>query len=373
MKIVIAPDSFKGGLSAKQAALSMKKGIERVTDCETVLIPMADGGEGTSEAISEALGAEPVKVSVLDALGRETTAEYHIGDDCAIMEMSAASGIMIIPNSELNPLKASTFGTGQLILDAISKGVKRIIIGIGGSATNDGGMGMATALGVKFFDKNGCELVGCGENTEKIASIDTSGINPKIKETEIKVACDVTNTICGKNGATYMFGPQKGVTKDLLEKLDNGLENYVKKIYESTGKDLLTLKGGGAAGGLGVGLVAFTGAKLEKGFDIVAEAVGLEDRIKGADLVLTGEGSTDRQTAFGKLPSGVGKIAKKYNVPCVIISGAVKGDISPLYDCGITAAFSTLSTIRTLEEAINNAAIDLENATENVVRIFYRR
>ena len=373
MKIVIAPDSFKGSMTAQQAAQTVKKGALRACECKTILVPMADGGEGTAEVVSEVLGGYPETITVKGPLGDAVKATYYIAGDLAVMEMAVASGITLISQERLNPLKASTYGTGQMIADALGKGVKKIIIGIGGSATNDGGMGMAAALGVKFLDGNGAELEPCGENLEKIEKVDISGINPKIKGVELKVACDVTNPLCGENGASAVFGPQKGATPEMVKQLDAGLLNMAEKAKAVCGTDLLVIPGGGAAGGLGAGLTAFCGGKLEKGFDIIAEAVGLEEKIKGADLVITGEGKTDRQTAFGKLPAGVAGIAKKYGVPCVLISGAVVGDVTELYDCGITAAFATVSTTCDLETAIRTAAECLERAAENVVRLFGRR
>ncbi|MBR5587000.1 MAG: glycerate kinase [Clostridia bacterium] len=370
MKIVIAPDSFKGSLSAQHAAESIKKGVKSALDCETVLLPMADGGEGTAEVVAGVLAGSEVNLIVKGPLGEPTSATYYIAGDLAVMEMAVASGITLVPREKLNPLKASTYGTGQMIADALSKGVRKIIIGIGGSATNDGGMGMAAALGVKFIDKDGKELIPCGENLEKIAEIDLSGINQKVKNVEIKVACDVTNPLCGENGASAVFGPQKGATPEMVKQLDAGLLNMAKKAKKVCGTDLTSIPGGGAAGGLGAGLVAFCGGVLEKGFDIISEAVKLEEKIKGADLVITGEGATDRQTAFGKLPAGVGGIAKKCGVPCVLISGALVGDVHELYDCGITAAFAAVTKVTDLDDVMKNAAENLERAAENVARLF---
>lgn len=373
MKIVIATDSFKGSMTAQTAAKTIRAGAARAADCETVLVPMADGGEGTAAVVADVLGGKSVKINVQGPLDGEVEAEYFLAGDLAIMEMAVASGIILVDRKDLNPLKASTYGTGQMIADAMKNGAKKIIIGIGGSATNDGGMGMAAALGVRFIDKTGKELRPCGENLERIAKIDLSGMNTSVKETEIRVACDVTNTLCGENGASYVFGPQKGATPEMVKQLDAGLCNMAKKATEVTGINLLEIPGGGAAGGLGAGLVAFCGGKLEKGFDIIADAVGLEEKIKGADLVITGEGKTDRQTVFGKLPAGVAGIAKKHGIPCVLISGAVVGDIPELYDCGITAAFATVSTTCDLDTALKTAAECLERASENVVRLFAKR
>ncbi len=368
MKIIIAPDSFKGSLSAKEAADCIERGIRRVVDCETVKIPMADGGEGTVEALAQTLGGELVTVKVNGPLFDKVEATYCVADKTAVIEMSAASGITLISKDKLDPTATSTYGTGELILDAIRRGCGKIILGIGGSATNDGGAGMAMALGARFLDKDGREVRPVGGELGRIESIDVSGMPKEIADTEFLVACDVENPLCGEKGASYVFGPQKGASEADVKLLDDALFHFADKIKQQLGVEVRELKGGGAAGGLGAGLYAFCGATLKKGFDIISNTVSLSERIEGADLVITGEGCTDYQTAFGKLPCGVANTAKAQGIPCILISGAIKGDISLLYDKGITAAFSTVTDGVPIDEAIKNAAPNLERAAENAMR-----
>ncbi len=368
MKIIIAPDSFKGSLSAKEAADCIERGILRAVDCETVKIPMADGGEGTVEALAQTLGGELVTVKVNGPLFDEVDATYCVAGETAVIEMSAASGITLISRDRLDPTATSTYGTGELILDAIRRGCGRIILGIGGSATNDGGAGMAAALGARLLDKEGREISPVGGELSSIETIDVSGMPSEITKTEFLVACDVTNPLCGESGASFVFGPQKGADTETVKLLDANLSHFADKIRECLGIEVRKLQGGGAAGGLGAGLHAFCGAKLRQGFDIISETVSLAKRIEGADLVITGEGRTDYQTAFGKLPCGVANTAKAQGIPCILISGAIKGDISSLYDNGITAAFSTVTDNVPLDEAIKNAAPNLERAAENAMR-----
>lgn len=372
MKIIIAPDSFKGSLSASEAADCIERGIKRVVDCETVKIPMADGGEGTVEALAKTLGGELVTVKVKGPLFDEVDATYCVAGELAVIEMSAASGITLISKDRLDPMATSTYGTGELILDAIKRGCKKIILGIGGSATNDCGAGMATALGARLLDKNG-EAVPCvGGELWRVETIDVSGMPSEIEKTEFLVACDVKNPLCGENGASYVFGPQKGADQQTVKTLDANLSHFAQKIKEHLGVEVKDVSGGGAAGGLGAGLYAFCGATLRAGFDIICDTVKFEDRINGADLVITGEGCTDYQTAFGKLPSGVASVARARGIPCILISGAIKGDISPLYDKGIVAAFPTVTDGVSLDEAIKNAAQNLERAAENAMRAWLR-
>ena len=368
MKIIIAPDSFKGSLSAAEAADCIERGIKKIIDCETVKIPMADGGEGTVDAMAESLGGALVSTKVKGPLFDEVNATYLVAGNVAVIEMSAASGITLIPRDRLDPMRASTFGTGELILDAIKRGCDKIILGIGGSATNDGGAGMAAALGVRFLDVNGEAVCPCGGELGKIATIDLSGQIPEIKNTEFFVACDVNNPICGESGASYVFGPQKGADTKTVRLLDANLSHFADKIKEQLGIEVRSLQGGGAAGGLGAGLYAFCGAKLRRGVDIICDAVGLADKIKGADLIITGEGCTDYQTAFGKLPSGVASLAKSAGIPCLLISGAINGDISQLYSKGVVAAYATVTDDVPLAEAIKNAAQNLERTAENAIR-----
>jgi len=358
-KIVIAPDSFKGNLTSLQVA--------------SIKVPMADGGEGTVQSLVDAGKGKLVKKRVKGPAGKLVTANYGwlAKQKTAVIEMAEASGLPLVKGRDKNPLKTTTYGTGQLIIDAIDKGAKKVIIGIGGSATNDGGTGMAQALGVKFFSANGKEIkeLGSGGMLAKIAKIDASTIDPRVAKTNIVVACDVENPLCGKKGASHVFGPQKGATPKMVLKLDENLKNFGKLMKRDLNKDVVRTPGAGAAGGLGAGLLAFTNAKLESGIDIVLKATNLAKYIKGADLVLTGEGRVDFQTAFGKTPSGVAKAAKKCNVPVVAIGGALSDDARLVFDHGIDAIESAAAKDMTFEVAIKNSKQDLANAAERVIRM----
>ena len=373
-KIVIAPDSFKGNLTSLEVASCLEKGVKRVLPkVKCVKVPMADGGEGTVQSMVDAAKGKLVSKRVKGPAGKLVTAKYGwlAKQKTAVIEMAEASGLPLVKGREKNPLKTTTYGTGQLILDAINKGAKSIIIGIGGSATNDGGSGMAQALGVKFLDTKGKEIkaLGSGGMLSKIGSIDISSIDPRVAKTKIVVACDVENPLCGKKGASHVFGPQKGATPAMVKQLDENLKHLGKLISRDLKKNVVRMPGAGAAGGLGAGLVAFTGAKLESGIDIVLKATNLAKYIKGADLVLTGEGRVDFQTAFGKTPSGVAKAAKKHNVPVIAIGGALSDDARQVFDHGIDCIESAAAKDMTLETAIKNSKQDLANAAERVVRM----
>ncbi|MBB6217290.1 glycerate kinase [Anaerosolibacter carboniphilus] len=373
MKIVIAPDSFKGALSSIKIANAMEEGIKRtLVDVEIIKVPMADGGEGTVEAMVEATGGRMVYTDVTGPLGDTVHSFYGIlGDgETAVIEMAAASGLPLVPIDQRNPLYTTTYGTGELIKHAIENKCTKVMMGIGGSATNDGGMGMAQALGVRFFDKEGNKLALGGKELEKIQQIDMSGIHPNIADVEIKVACDVTNPLWGERGAAYVFGPQKGANPEIVERLDKGLKHLSSVIQKELGKEIADLPGAGAAGGLGGGLVAFLNARLESGVQMVIRSSKLEEKIKNADLVMTGEGKTDEQTAFGKVPFGVAQIAKKYNVPVVCLSGALTEGAEKLYDHGITALFSAVNKDMSLKEAMDHTDELVKNASENIVRLF---
>lgn len=373
-KIIIAPDSFKGNLTSLEVASCLEKGIKRVLPkAKCVKVPMADGGEGTVQSMVDAAKGKFVSKRVKGPAGKLVTAKYGwlAKQKTAVIEMAEASGLPLVKGREKNPLKTTTYGTGQLMLDAISKGAKTIIIGIGGSATNDGGAGMAQALGVKFLDANDKEIktLGSGGMLSKIDRIDISSIDPRIAKTKIVVACDVENPLCGKKGASHVFGPQKGATPAMVKLLDDNLKHLGKLITRDLKINVVRMPGAGAAGGLGAGLVAFTGAKLESGIDIVVKATKLAKYIKGADLVLTGEGRVDFQTAFGKTPSGVAKAAKSYNVPVVAIGGALSDDARLVFDHGIDCIESAAAKDMTFETAIKNSRDDLANAAERVIRM----
>lgn len=374
MKVIIAPDSFKGCLSAKQAALAIERGIKKAVSnglsLETIKIPMADGGEGTVEAIIEAVGGNIISDAALDPLGKEIKAFYGVlPDNTAVIEMAAASGLNLIDASERNPLRTTTYGTGQLILSGLKRGCQRFIIGIGGSATNDCGAGMAQALGVKLSDRDGHEIGFGGGELDKVAKIDLSTLHPSIKTAKFTIASDVKNPLCGPNGASYVYGPQKGATPDIVKILDNNLNHFAEVIKKDMGKDLLNVPGAGAAGGLGAGLLTFLNADIKSGIDIVMEVADFEAKIKNADYVITGEGATDFQSMFGKVPFGIAQVAKKWGKPVLCISGTLGTGYEKLYDVGITSLFSIVNKPMALDEAIQRGEELLEKVTENIFRL----
>lgn len=371
MKILIAPDKFKGSLSAFEVADSIEKGILKVFP-EAVIekVPMADGGEGTVESLVDATGGKIIKTNVKDPLFRDIESFYGILGDgkTAVIEMAAASGLYLLKDYERNPMITTTYGTGQLIKDALDRGCRRFIIAIGGSATNDGGAGMATVLGVKFYDKDGIEIGLGGGELSKIYSIDTSNIDDRLKECEFIVACDVANPLIGENGASRVYGPQKGATKEMVEVLDKNLEHYGKLLEKYFNKRIIDVPGSGAAGGLGAGLMAFLNAQLKSGIEIIIEALKLEEKIKEADIVISGEGKVDFQTAFGKTISGIAKLCKKHNKPLIVIAGTVE-DIEKLYEIGVSSVFSIMEKPMSLEDAIKNAPTLLEKSAERIFRL----
>ncbi len=373
-KIVIAPDSFKGNLTSLEVAVCIEKGVRRVLpDVTCVKVPVADGGEGTVQSLIDAVGGKLVRKRVKGPAGQAVTAGYGWlpGKKTAVIEMAEASGLPLVEGRSKNPLKTTTYGTGQLMLDALERGAKKIIIGIGGSATNDGGVGMAQALGVRFLGTNGREIKmpGCGGMLARIQSIDASGLDPRIRTTEILVACDVENPLYGKKGAAHVFGPQKGATPKMVAVLDANLKHLGKLIRRDLRKNVVRMPGAGAAGGLGAGLFAFAGATLKSGVDIVLKTIELESYLKGADLVITGEGRVDFQTAFGKTPSGVAKAAKKQRVPVVAIGGALSDDAHNVYAHGIDGIASAAAKDMSLDEALRDARPHLENVAERVIRM----
>lgn len=372
MKFVLAPDSFKESMSAKTAALAMKKGIMKVfPEAECVIVPMADGGEGTLESLVSATEGEIIKTDVIGPLGKKVTAEYGLlGDsETAVIEMASASGLQLIKPEDRNPLHTTSYGTGQLIKHALDKGVNRILIGIGGSATNDGGVGMLQALGVSFKDKDGEELVFGGGALKHLHTIDMSGLDERIHNVQIDVACDVNNPLIGPTGASAIFGPQKGATRDMVTILDHNLTHYAKVIKEQLGEDIAFVAGAGAAGGMGAGLLAFLSARLKKGIDLVIEYTRLEEYVKDADFVFTGEGSIDGQTLYGKTPYGVATVAKKYSVPVIAFAGKIGNDIDALYENGFNAIVGILKEVTSLKESLESGESNLAFATENVCRI----
>lgn len=372
MKIVIAPDSFKGSLSGKEAADAIERGLRRALEnIDVVKVPMADGGEGTVQSLVDATRGKIIKLRVKDPLFRDIESFYGILGDgkTAIIEMAAASGLPLLMSEERNPLVTTTYGTGELIKHALDMGCRNIIMGIGGSATNDGGTGMASALGVRFLDSAGKEIGFGGGALNNLKSIDITGIDERIKECRIVAACDVDNPLTGTNGASYIFGPQKGADEATVKILDNNLERYGSILENTLGISVVNLPGAGAAGGLGAGLLAFLNAELKRGIDIVIEATGLEDKLKDADIVITGEGMIDYQTMFGKTPYGVAKLASKYNIPVIAIAGGIGSRAEVLYENGFNSIFSIVDKPMPLEEAVEKADILLERTAERIMRL----
>jgi len=370
---LVAPDSFKGSLTAAQVARSMEEGILRACPRARVeKIPMADGGEGTLDAMMMAVGGEMRPLVVSGPLGDAVPAAYLALPDgkTAVIEMAAASGLTLISADRRDPLRASSYGTGELIRAAIDGGCRNLIIGIGGSATNDGGTGMAQALGAQFLDRHGVAVGRGGAELERIASLDCSALEALIDGLEVTVACDVTTPLCGLFGASAVFGPQKGATLAMVRRLDAGLENLAGLVKAQHGQDIRELPGAGAAGGMGAGLVAFLHARLLSGFDVVSRATGLDDRMAGRDLVLTGEGRTDDQTALGKVPVGVARIAQRHGVPVLCLSGSVGAEVESLYEQGVSSILSIIDSPMPLSQAMTEAHVLLARCAERSVRLF---
>ena len=374
MKIILAPDSFKGNLSAAEVAAAMEKGIKRVLPgARCVKIPMADGGEGTVQSLLAACGGQLVSCEVKGPLGRRVRACYGMLADnkTAVIEMAAASGLGLVSDKSKNPLKTTTYGTGQLICHALDAGAEEIILGIGGSATNDAGVGMAQALGVAFRDGAGRVIRqnGSGAMLRKIEGLDMSGVHPRLAHARIQVASDVDNPLCGRRGAAYVFAPQKGATPAMVKTLDANLRHFAKVVKRELGADVARVRGAGAAGGLGAGLVVFAGAELKSGFGIVSRATALEKHLRSADLVFTGEGRVDFQTAFGKTPAGVAKLAGKHGVPVIAIGGGLADDARENFAHGIGGLEPAVARDMPLREALSNAEDYIANAAERALRL----
>ncbi len=369
MKIVIAPDSYKESLSALEVATAIERGFREIwPEADYVKLPVADGGEGTVDAMIAATQGRLIHVDVTGPLGEQVNAFYGISGDeqCAFIEMAAASGLEQVPPVQRNPLKTTSWGTGELIRHALDNGVRHIIIGIGGSATNDGGAGMVQALGAKLLDRNDKPIAPGGGALETLARIDIRELDSRLADCHIEVACDVSNTLIGEKGASAVFGPQKGATKEMIARLDSGLEHYAQLIARDLDIQVLELAGGGAAGGMGAGLYAFCGAQLRQGIEIVTDALKLDEQIADADLVITGEGRIDSQTIHGKVPVGVARIAKRYNKPVIGIAGSLTADVGVVHEHGLDAVFSVIYTICTLEEALDNAAENVRMSARNI-------
>ena len=372
MKIVIAPDSFKESMSGKVACDAIERGLKKVLkDVEFIKVPMADGGEGTTESLVDATGGKIYYTEVTNPLGEKIQGKLGVlGDkETAILEMASASGLELISKEKRDPMVTTTFGTGELIKKALDLNVKTILIGIGGSATNDGGAGMIQALGGKLLDKNNNEIGFGGGELSKLERIDLAQLDERLKEVKIIVACDVDNPLTGERGAAYIFARQKGATDETVKILDDNLKHFADVIRRDLKIDVENIEGAGAAGGLGAGLMAFLSAELKRGIDIVIEYSKLEEKLEGASFVITGEGSIDGQTHFGKTPYGVAKTAKKYGIPVIALAGNVSEDIDILYDYGFDAIFSILSGVQTLETALKNGEKNLERVSENIGRL----
>lgn len=370
MKIILAPDSFKGTFSSSEVIQYLHRGIMKYfPSAEVVSIPIADGGEGTVDAIHGALGGTFITPTVTGPLGEKVRAKIAFIKDTAIIEMAQASGITLIKDADRNPLVATTFGTGQMILEALNNGAKEIIIGIGGSATNDGGIGMAQALGVEFFGLNKEKIGFGGKYLSEIKSFSTINLDKRVLETKISVICDVTNPLTGPRGATYVYGPQKGAQKEQLELLEKGMVSYKEVIQKQLGIDMNDVMGSGAAGGLGAALVAFLNAVLQPGIDTILDLVNFDEIIKDADLVITGEGRIDGQSINGKVPVGIGNRCKNKNVKVIVLAGAIGNDTEKIYDYGIDALFSTVDKPMTLHEVLENSEVLLENAIDRMLRL----
>lgn len=370
MKILFAPDSFKGSLKSSQIIERLViKARQQFKDCEILRVPIADGGEGTVEAIVSAANGEIRTLNVMGPLMGEVVAKYGvIGGDTVIIEMAEASGITLVDTEKRNPLNSTSYGTGQLIRHVLNEGYRKIIIGIGGSATNDGGIGAMQALGVKFLDSAGKEVGMTGRYLEEIADIDISGLDACISEAEITVMCDVDNPLTGEEGATFVYGPQKGAESDGLLRLENGMKNYARVIKEKLDVDISSVGGAGAAGGLGAALMVFLGARLKPGIETLLDLISFDELLKDVDLVVTGEGKLDSQSVHGKVPIGVARRCKKHSIPVIAIVGGMDKGTDPIYDYGIESVISTVNGIMSLEQALENAVELLDDAAERMFR-----
>ena len=375
MKVVVAIDSLKGSLSSIEAGRAIKKGIQEIfSEAEVIVSPLADGGEGTTDALVEGMGGEKIYLTVTGPDGQEVECYYgYIKEQkLAIIEMAMAAGITYLTAEERNPYTTTTAGVGEMIADAIKRGCRQFVMGLGGSATNDGGTGMLEALGYEFFNEKGELIHPTGGSLDEIAQIKGDKVIPELKECNFKAACDVENPLCGKNGASYIFGPQKGASSEDCEILDRKMKSYAQVVARTIGEDYENAKGAGAAGGLGFAALAFLKAELLPGVQLILEATQLEEKLKGADYVITGEGRLDAQTAMGKAPSGVAKLGKKHGCKVIAFAGAIASDAKACHDIGIDAFFPMGRGICTLEEAMDkeNAKRNLQAAVEEVFRLF---
>ncbi|QZZ04031.1 glycerate kinase [Staphylococcus arlettae] len=372
-KVIIAPDSFKESMSAMQAAQAVQQGMSKIFPHDThyELIPMADGGEGTTDTLMHALNASYVSTTVLDPLQRPIQAQYGFSatTNTAVIEMAAASGLDLVSTTERNPLITTTYGTGQLIKSALDQGAERIILGIGGSATNDGGTGMLSALGVQFLDAQQQPLQAGGADLLRLATIDLSKLDSRLAHVSFEVACDVTNPLLGSQGASVIYGRQKGANVQMVQQLDKALAHYHNQIEVQLNISVKDIAGAGAAGGLGTGLLAFCHTTLKKGIDVVLTETKFDTHLQGADLVITGEGKIDHQTIYGKTPIGVAQLAKKYNIPVIALSGSLGEGYEAVYQHGIDAVFNILQQPHDLLTALKNGVLNIEKTAENIARV----
>ena len=373
LRILISPQAFKHSIGAREAALAIQRGVLRAApDAETVLIPVADGGDGTLAALIDTTGGTYREATVTGPLGEPLAARWGVmGDgETAVIEMALASGLALIPDARRDPRRATTYGTGELIRAALDDGYRRIIVGLGGSATNDGGAGMASALGARFLDANGDQLPPSGAALSNLVHVDVAALHPALSETAIIGATDVTNPLCGETGASAIFGPQKGATPEMVSELDGCLANYARVVRSDLGIDVLHTPGSGAAGGLGAGLIAFAGAELRSGIDMVCDVLDFDRHAPGADFVITGEGRADRSTAFDKAPVGIARRARRFGVPTVLIAGSLGPGYETLYDHGIDAIMPIAEEPTDLATSLQNGAELLERAAERSIRLY---
>lgn len=373
MNILIAPDSFKESLSATEVCQFIESGIKKTLfNTNITSIPLSDGGEGFVQSIIDSTNGCLIKVKAHDPLMRPIDAEYGIlGDnETAIIEITKVSGLELLSSKEKNPWITTTYGTGELIRDALNKDCKKLIIGIGGSATNDGGAGMIEALGGKLLTTDGKQIGKGGGALQQLATIDLTNLDNRLSECQVIIACDVTNPLLGKNGASFVFAGQKGANSEMIKLLEENLSHYANIIQQEIGKDISDIPGTGAAGGLGAGLMAFLNAELKPGFDIIRDILNLDNYIKQADLIFIAEGKVDFQTQFGKTPFGVAQVAKKYNKPVICLAGSIGEGAEVLYNKGISSIFSIINKPMLLDEAIANASLLLEETAERVMRLY---
>lgn len=372
-RIVISPQAFKHSIGAREAALAIQRGVLRaIPDAETILIPVADGGDGTLAALIDTTGGTYHEATVTGPLGDPIVARWGVmGDgETAVIEMALASGLALIPDDRRDPRRATTYGTGELIRAALDDGYRRVIVGLGGSATNDGGTGMASALGARFQDAQGAQLPPGGAALAGLVRVDATALHPALSEATIIGATDVTNPLCGETGASAIFGPQKGATPAIVSELDGCLANYARVVQSDLGMDVLHTPGSGAAGGLGAGLIAFAGAELRSGIDMVCDVLDFDRHAPGADIVITGEGRADRSTAFDKAPVGIARRAGQFGVPTVLMAGSLGAGYEALYEHGIDAILPIAEEPTDLESSLRRGAELLERAAERALRLY---